>query len=131
MKAFLIDPFSKQVNEISLILNNESYLDSIIKHLECSWFQDLFTCDTGDHIYVDEVGLLNRKTLAFYVLDCPVPIFGKAIVVGNENGEISPPILTQQIIENSVRFLNKEQTELYRNERTKNHTTIPYPGNLN
>jgi hypothetical protein len=119
MKAFLIDPGARQVSEVSLKPNDNSYVNSISSFVGCNRFEYIYTFDTGDGLYVDNEGLKNRDYLAFFIKDCRPPVFGKGLVVGVDKNKIIPPKLTQQAIEKAVSFLDKAQTEVIRKERLK------------
>lgn len=114
MKAYLIDPFEKQITEVE---HNGDY-KQIQEFIEADLFTVVRINDFGDVLYVDDEGLLKEEGQAFFLFDgYPQPLAGKALVLGTTTeGESDepvtrPPHLDQMVtwfdgeVENSLKML--------------------------
>jgi len=99
MKAFLIDPFDRNITEIDF----EGNYKKIQELVEC----DVFTIARPSHdldVYVDDEGLINGKDQSFFLIDgYPDLLAGKALVLGHtHDGDSAPAPVTLRQLQDSV-----------------------------
>jgi len=88
MKAYLIDPFKKKIEQV--IFNGD--YKSIYKFVECRAFDVVRVYTNEDVIYVDDEGLFVETQNFFIHRNYPTPLAGKGLVLGsNEEGDSVAP----------------------------------------
>lgn len=110
MKAFLIDPVARTIEEVE----HDGSLDSIYRLIGA----DCFACASfdadGNGAYVDDEGLLKPNQEFFLIDGYPQPLAGKGLVLGcDELGETIEPTLSLEDLRNKTRFLNSVQVRAW------------------
>lgn len=102
MKAYLINPFKREVTEVEY----EGDYRAIYPLIQADCF-DIARLDKGDGIYVDDNGLISGKHQEFFLFkDYPTPLAGYGLLLGsNDDGESTIPHLTFEQVQSSVTFL--------------------------
>ena len=78
--GYLVDVKSKLISLVKV-----TDFEDILKHLACDIFTIAYTDrDTGDALYVDDIGRLKRKasTDFFIFSDYPEPLAGNGLLLG-------------------------------------------------
>lgn len=102
MKAFVIDPFAREITEVSY----EGDYTEIYKHIKADLFCTVTVSDLGDTLFLDDEGLFKSEQKFFQWVGYGQPLAGRALVLGtDEEGESRDCQLTLRDIENSVRWL--------------------------
>lgn len=104
MKAFLIDPFEKEVREIEWTANWRD----ISKILDCQHFDAAhFGSDNGDVIYVDDEGLFREEGQQYFAfMGHPHPLAGYGLLVGTDaEGETVAPKVSLDWVATKTFFL--------------------------
>ncbi len=107
MKAFLIDPVAKYVEEVDY---NGDYKE-IYKFIECG--DSPFTCitvsDLGDTLFLDDEGLFKEDQSPWEWKGYPQVLVNKALVLGtDQDGESCDCRLTREDVIRSVLFLGPD-----------------------
>lgn len=109
MKAFLIDPFQKQISEIEY----SGIYQDIYSLLDIDLFTVVTITGDRDAIFVDDEGLLKdpEKQSFFYVshesgiLHGHVMLAGKGLVLGcNNDGESVEPKITIELLKERIHW---------------------------
>ena len=103
MKAFLIDPYAKYVEEVEY--NEDGDYHQIYDFIKCG--DSPFTCLTiselGDTLYLDDEGLFKDDQAFFVWKGYSQPLAGRALVLGtDEAGETRACQLTREDIIRNV-----------------------------
>jgi hypothetical protein len=103
MKAFLINPFEKSINEVDY---SGDYQD-IYKLIDAELF-DVVYIDGNNCIYVDDEGLFKNEQSFFQV--GYAMLAGRGLVLGtdDEGDSISPEIALEEL-RKQVKFLSREE----------------------
>lgn len=103
MKAFLIDPFAREITEVE---HDASGIDGIYELIDAPIFATATFNEFGDTIFVDDEGLF-REDQAFFRHDgYPQPLAGKGLVLGcDDEGETVAPSTTLEALRNDVSFV--------------------------
>jgi hypothetical protein len=106
MKAFLIDPKARTIEEVEY---DDSDYRNIYKFIDCQTFTVApINEHTTDDVYVDDEGLMTneRPLYAFQFLGGHQPLVGKGLVVGgpDDEGRNTPPNLTLDELLNITHF---------------------------
>lgn len=116
MRALLIDPNSKSIEEVEIVENEneESLLDNFYSLIGCEMIE-MMLFPTRDHaIIVDEEFLMkNPEPETFYYIRHLLPIYpdsfaGKGIIIGynREEDEFTSCTLSVDEIRNSILFID-------------------------
>lgn len=108
MKAYLIDPFKKEVTSVEYNGDFQQIYDLI----DCSCFDVARINSHGDGIYVDDEGLIGdiMKQAFFMFSGYPNPLAGKGLVLGTDyQGESVEPHITLDELKSKVRFMTIDQ----------------------
>jgi len=116
MKAYLINPFAREVTEVEYSGDFEQIYD-FLGGVRC------FTCVTinqeGDGVFVDDEGLFNGDNEFFTVTGYPEPLAGFGLVLGcDPEGESVAPALTLEDLRDRVKFWDRWEIISHRWERT-------------
>lgn len=108
MKAFLIDPVKRTIEEVE---HNNS-LESIYQLIDARVFQIVPLDGSENVVYVDEEGLFKEGQSFFLLRDFPQPLAGKGLVMAHDQGgeTVSPSIALKNLKE-LVRFLDAKKVE--------------------
>lgn len=92
MKAYLIDPFQMSISEVDY----SGDYKHIYQLIDCDCFDVVTINEEGDGIFVDDEGLINGKSQAFFACyPYPNPLAGKGLVLGRDHeGESVSPKMT-------------------------------------
>lgn len=101
MKAFVIDPFEKTINEVE-------YSGDYTQIYELGDFEcfDIATFNQKrDGVFVDDNGLFKDDQRFFLINGYPQPLAGKGVVLGcDDEGASVAPTVTREWLEANVRF---------------------------
>lgn len=102
MRAFLIDPEAKTVNEV--LFDGDYHQIYTLIGAECF---DVCRLPDNDGIFVDDEGLVNGKPQSFFMhIDAMQPLAGKGLVLGcDEQGNTVEPKTTLDHLRRSVVWL--------------------------
>jgi hypothetical protein len=103
MKAFLIDPFEKSINEVDY---SGDYQD-IYKLIDAELF-DVVYIDGNNCIYVDDEGLFKNEQAFFQVGYAMLAGYGLVLGTDDEGNSISPEIALEDL-RKQVTFLSREE----------------------
>lgn len=101
MKAFLIDPKTKTIQEVEY--------DGDYRHIyelgEFGCFEVVYFNTAGDSVFVDEEGMFKEDRHFFIIEGYPQPLAGKGVVLGcDEDGETVAPTVTLDWLLDHVHF---------------------------
>lgn len=111
MKAILIDAKNKEVKEVDIAGDLESWYETIgCGMVECALYFDHY-----DSIMVDEEGLFNNECNEFFfVKGGHQPFAGNGLVVGtDENGEACDTKISVDEVKSKVNFMDRLQVYLW------------------
>ena len=101
MKAYLIDPDKKTINEIEY--------SGDWKEINELLGSRCFTCvqiNESDSIFVDDEGLFAPEVSFFYHPGYPAPLANKGLVLGNDmDGNSIEPTVTLEDLEEDIHFV--------------------------
>ena len=106
MKAYLINPFAREVTEVDYDGDFNQIYVFLGDGVRC------FTCVTinqeGDGVFVDDEGLFNGDNEFFSVQGYPEPLAGFGLVLGcDPEGESVAPSLTFEELRDRVKFWDR------------------------
>lgn len=112
MKAYLIDPFAKNVTEVNYDGNYKNIYKLISSETNpVSTFTCVNVNEAEDTVFVDDEGLLgDMNSQQFFTLN-GYPLAGKGLVLGtNEDGDsVEPSIsLKEFLMDNEITFPTQE-----------------------
>lgn len=111
MRAYLIDPFAKQVTEVEYT----GHYKNINEHIKADIFC-VVGLDDGDSVFIDDEGLLcdQEEQEYFWVGDYPQMLAGRGLVLGTDDeGESVSPKCSLDWLQENVRFQNKATAPLF------------------
>ena len=107
MKAIVINPITKTVNEINIKGDLSSWYETI----ECDVVEVAIRLDNGDILLVDEEGLWKSPT-SYFTYEHPdyinYPFAGKGLIVGTQGEDTSDAKTTLEEAIAKVRFQDKQ-----------------------
>lgn len=99
MKAILIDPFTRSIDEV----NYSGDYREIYKLIDCDTFDiACFSHEGVDaDVFVDDEGLFVEEQQFFYIEGCHSPLAGKGLVLGcnGEGDSIGSPLTLREVRE--------------------------------
>ncbi len=102
MKAFLIDPFEREITEVDY----QGDYHEIYYHIKADLFCTVTVSDLGDTLFLDDEGLFREEQAFFQWIGYGQPLAGRALVLGTDTeGESRDCMISKRDIENSVRWL--------------------------
>ena len=103
MKAFLIDPESRTINEVDY----DGDYTSIYSFIDAQTFATAMFNQHGDTVFVDDEGLFRTPTAFFQVTGYPQPMAGKGLVLGcdMDTGDTVECTATLEWLRNHVQWL--------------------------
>jgi len=102
MKAYLIDPFKREITEV----DHAGGIDSIYKLIEARMF-DAVRFNDDDCVFVDDEGLYAERRALFTIHGYPQPLVNKGLVLGTDNhGESISPSVSLDWLKANVTFLD-------------------------
>lgn len=107
MKAYLIDPFEKSINEVEY---SGDYKD-IYKLIDAQLF-DVAYIDDNLAVYVDDEGLFKNEQAFFQVGYAILAGYGLVLGTDSEGNSISPNIKLKDLVK-KIKFVTQEEVMRY------------------
>jgi hypothetical protein len=116
MKAILIDAKNREVKEVEIKGDLESWYEAI----GCGMVECALYFDNHDSIMVDEEGLFNDQCDEFFfVKGGHQPFAGNGLVVGTDNmGESVSTKITVDEVKSKVKFMNRFDAYMWSKSQT-------------
>lgn len=108
MRAILIDPFTRSINEV----DTDASLDDIYALLDIDTLT-VVKYDPDNALLLDDEGLLKDKEVQeyFWLSGCIQPFAGRGLLIGDKYGENRATDIDVAEVRENVRFLDKEEID--------------------
>jgi hypothetical protein len=104
MKAYLIDPFNRQVSEVDY---NGDFRE-ISKFIQCDYFTAATFNKNGDSFFVDDEGLFKEDKMFFEHHGYPQPLAGYGLVLGTDpDGESTAPKISLEDLASDIMWYSE------------------------
>ena len=104
MKAFLVDPVSKTIEEVE----HTDEIQDIYDKCDFDCFSCVVVDATKDTLYVDDMGLFKPGLLSFRLRGYPNLLFGKAMILGTDDlGNSMEPVYSLGDYHEMIDFSNQ------------------------
>ncbi len=108
MKAFLIDPYLKEITEVDYSGNFKQICTLIHADLKVRSFTAATFNKHGDTFYIDDEGLFRENIQFFEHYGYPQPLAGYGLVLGsNAAGESIEPTVTLEELKEVITWENE------------------------
>lgn len=105
MRAILIDPYTRTVTEV----DNNGKLDGLYKAIGCEMVEAIRVGD-NETMWLDEEGFLSEGRPVFRLNDNPQALAGRALILGDKNGDSAPTRLPLAAVAHAVKWTDLEST---------------------
>lgn len=110
MRAYLIDPFAKEVSEV----NYTGDYKNINEHIQAPMFCVVDIDNDGDSIFIDDEGLYVEEQEFFWFDGYPQMLAGRGLVLGTDKeGESVEPKCSIDWLRERIRFQPKRTAPLF------------------
>jgi hypothetical protein len=107
MKAFLIDPFTREISEVELPTDNRALSDEMHRLIGADTLDHQTISMEHDSVWVDDAGLKRGERV--YAFKLPIqrdPYAGRAVVIGADAaGRTRAPVIPIEALRRDIEWL--------------------------
>lgn len=110
MRGYLIDPFTRRIEEV----DHDGSLESIYEKIQADCFTLAEFDDKGNCAYVDDEGLFKQGQQFFLIDTYPQPLAGRGLILAHdEEGETVGTTLTVAEVFRKIRFMTPTEVKIW------------------